>query len=99
MYNIDSVQSAITILTHFESTNKYDNIRDYSTRSFYTCLYIACWILSLTTIINSCYYYIRVLQYTGKFTGFGPRQHLGESARLLDLEAYKTKQNNLAHNV
>ena len=36
--NIDSVQSAITILTHFESTNKYDNIRDYSTRSFYTCL-------------------------------------------------------------
>ena len=38
MNNIDSVQSAITILTHFENTNKYDNIRDYSKRSFYTCL-------------------------------------------------------------
>ena len=36
--DIDSVQSAITILTHFESTYKYDNIRDYPTRSFYTYL-------------------------------------------------------------
>ena len=36
--NIDSIQSAITILTHFKSTYKYDNIRDYSTHSFYTYL-------------------------------------------------------------
>ena len=40
--NIDCIRQknhSITLLTNFEITNKYNNVRDYSTRSFYTGLW------------------------------------------------------------
>ena len=52
MYNINFVQSAITILTHFESTNKYE----ITLRAHFTHAYCVLDTLP-NTIINSWFNY------------------------------------------
>ena len=49
----DRKNHSITLLTHFEITSKYNNVRDYSTRSFYTALWNVRYSPSLLLMIPS----------------------------------------------